>query len=180
VVARTRTSSSTSKARRAARPKSWAYRARLAAQTSHPTVLSRRICRETVMVLPAPARTISLQERVDGEDMATIAARHALLVDVVAGHVTEEVVAIDRAFGATGLFFGGSNGDSLLRRRRTNAPVRGGAPPTSRHSAVSLDGPPLSRGRYHVNLSHSSSRQTCWSPLSTSRGCGFRVDQDFG
>lgn len=68
----------------------------------HRTTL-RRIYREAVLALPATTRDIFLQHRVDGDDLATIGARHALSSDIVAAHIADALVAIDRALHAAGI-----------------------------------------------------------------------------
>lgn len=62
----------------------------------------RRIYRQAVASLPPITRDIFLAHRVDGDDLAVIAVRHALPVKNVAGHLADALVAIDRALRATG------------------------------------------------------------------------------
>ncbi|MDB5581516.1 MAG: hypothetical protein JWR80_6692 [Bradyrhizobium sp.] len=63
----------------------------------------RRTYRDAVLALPVTTRAIFLQHRVDGDDLATIAARHALPADDVASHIADALIAIDRALRAAGV-----------------------------------------------------------------------------
>lgn len=63
----------------------------------------RQVYREAILALPAMTRAIFLQHRVDGDDLASIATRHGLPAEIVAAHLAEALVAIDRALRAAGV-----------------------------------------------------------------------------